>query len=179
MCLTLTSNWKENTEFYQSLDKPFVAWKVFRVDSIYKHHCTVNSVFRYYKWKNGVNVSDRANKKITDSEIRNQMVYAGIHSFLEYEDAIECFHRFWNSIVLPVKIFPKDVVATGIFFNKKSIVANKVTIRFNKELITKIIPTSMMHIQNRPLSSKKQNILDYCQEIVAKWNLAWETSVKE
>lgn len=89
-------------------------WKVLRKDS----DGNLTSFYIVdFKWKIGINESNRKNKELGYSELRDREVNSGIHVWLDYytaEDVLVHYNRLYNCFKLvKVRCHRDDFVTAG------------------------------------------------------------------
>lgn len=116
MSLAITRDWEENRKWYREKKHFIKTYKVLRDQNI--------SPYEEYKWKKGVNVSDRVNTDLTNYEIRENKVYKGYHLYTNKDDAY-LEKTLQGSKVVECLVSPKDVVAVGRFRGRRVLVATR------------------------------------------------------
>lgn len=139
MCLYIDSYRSEEAVLrIRKANKPVYAYKVM---TLVRNGSGIEFCGMYqstFKYKDGLNVSDRQSTIVTIEEKTSCSVASGFHCYMRLKEAMlsegsDKTYRFYR-----VKIEPKDVVAVGTFGGCKSIVCTKFTVDLNKPSKTSI-----------------------------------------
>jgi len=140
MCLELTKDSERLTQNLKEKKKSITVYKILGSDMI--------SGFEYFRWKTGLNISNRELTKLTKGELRTNEINEGFHLALEKPEKCpnrrpypcpnhyrcQCHYQDRYQYQCPyTKVFkceidPKDIIAVGIWVGIPSIVVTKVTL---------------------------------------------------
>jgi hypothetical protein len=137
MCLSVSSKSDQLVQKLRKKNKTVYAYKAMTLeDYSYRgkpHRFYVGTYMRSFKYKQGLNISNRRSDSLTPKEKSEGAVYKGFHCFSRLIDAYRSESVAFSYLYFfRVKIDPKDVVAIGEFADKKSIVCTKFTVDLNK-----------------------------------------------
>lgn len=133
MCLELTKDSERLTQNLKEKKKSITVYKILGSDMI--------SGFKYFRWKTGLNTSNRELAKLTEEELETSEINEGFHLALEKPDKCpyqnlnlylcQCHYQDRYQYQCPyTKVFkceidPKDIIAVGTWVGIPSIVVTK------------------------------------------------------